>query len=507
MKKFIFSRIFASCLILLIISGWTPAQAQTTSSAGLILSPLSPASASIIAGTSTEILKFNARATGGNVSINQIGFGLDALNTSFCNYATLITLYDADTASRLGQTVSMDENCSAVFTLSPPRVIANGANKNFVVWVFFGSNAPIGSQFQFLLDQLSASDDTGNQVQTQGFNSIISPTMTISSADSSFSSSSGVSPNSGSISITTSSPLPNAVVGQPYSANVSFAQSGNSGIVVRYVGLPPGIGMPIVDGPSPVTSVTTIIGANATNDISLAGTSTVAGTYNITLSLDNNMGLVKTKQFSLTVNANGASLFPHPDNTNVLGPDGTVYRIQSGHRSPYTSAGAFLSYGFNQWETVIIATADDMSLPLTTYTPTGANTTTTYFIPPRNGSLINDHGTIYLITNGLRTGFTNAPAFLELGYSFANAADGDTSFMVTLPPISNSSIAHPDGTLINDHGTIYMAKDSSRVGIPSMDVFNSWGLKLKEVVPANSLDLSLPSGGTITTRMDNQLSI
>jgi hypothetical protein len=213
---------------------------------------------------------------------------------------------------------------------------------------------------------------------------------------------------------------------------------------------------------------------------------------------------------SLTISAKtpGPTNGPaHANYTNVVGPDGTVYRIEYGARYPYTSAGAFLSYGFNTWSTVLPATTGDLALDLPTYTPSGSTQSRTYFIPPRNGSLINDNGTVYLITNGLRTGFASSQAFLGLGYSFVNAQPGDTSFMVTLAPINSSAMAHPDGTLINDNGTIYLLKNNYRMGFPSMAVFYSWGLKLNEVVPANSYDRSAPVSGILNLRLDNQLSI
>ena len=197
----------------------------------------------------------------------------------------------------------------------------------------------------------------------------------------------------------------------------------------------------------------------------------------------------------------------HPSNTNILGPDGTVYLIQGGYRSPYTSAGAFLSYGFNYWASVMPATTGDMNLPLSNYTPSGSTNTVTYFIPPRNGSLINDRGTIYLITNGLRIGFASEQAFLGLGYSYATVQPGDTSFMVALAPINSNAMSHPDGTLVNDNGTIYIMKNNTKMGFPSLQVFFSWGFELNEVVPANSYDRGAPVSGLVNTRMANQLSI
>jgi hypothetical protein len=95
------------------------------------------------------------------------------------------------------------------------------------------------------------------------------------------------------------------------------------------------------------------------------------------------------------------------------------------------------------------------------------------YIPPRNGSLINDNGTIYLISDGQRIGFASAEAFSEFSYSFTNAQPGDTSFLVTQPPVTSSAIAHPDGTVINENGTLYVMQNGYREGVPSMKIFNS----------------------------------
>jgi hypothetical protein len=223
------------------------------------------------------------------------------------------------------------------------------------------------------------------------------------------------------------------------------------------------------------------------------------------LSVENTNGISAAFPVTIIDNSSGSA---HSVGTNVLGSDGTVYFISTGNtRSPYTSAGAFLSYKFNTWASVVSASSADMALPLTTYTPNGSTQVTTYFIPPRNGSLINDKGTVYLITNGLRAGFTLEKVFKELGFSFSNVYPGDTSFMATLAPINSSAIAHPDGTLINDNGTIYVMKNGNRMGFPSMAIFDSWGYWMGEAVKANSYDRQAPVSGVIQTRMSNQLSI
>lgn len=313
----------------------------------------------------------------------------------------------------------------------------------------------------------------------------------------------------GSLTITGTS-LPSATVGQSYSATIPYSYSGSPALNATWTGLPNGI---IGQGlPSDPNHVIGLLGNSLS--LTLSGMPTQSGTYTVNLQMTDQGSLNVSKQFALVVNPTSpaTTLQPmsgsaHANYTNVVGPDGTVYRIDGSARYPYTSAGAFLSYGFNTWATVVPATSGDMALPVATYTPSGSTQQTTYFIPPRNGSLINDKGTIYLITNGTRVGFANAQSFLELGYSFANAQPGDTSFMVTLAPINNSATAHPDGTLIRDGKTIYLLKNNTRLGIPSMSVFYSWGLNMNEVVPANNYDLAAPVSGVLNTRMENQLSI
>jgi len=277
--------------------------------------------------------------------------------------------------------------------------------------------------------------------------------------------------------------LPSATVGQAYSASVEVSSNGqfSPNFIVNF--LPNGIS---VSNASAGWS-NSIYGdgtkdSNGYYHVDLAGTPTQAGNSAVTVEVSNTFhSLDVSKTYSLTVNPAPANTNPgtndnvtngqaHPTNTNIVGLDGTVYLIQNGFRSPYTSAGAFLSYRFNSWANVVPATSGDLVLPITPY---GGSATVIYFIPPRNGSLINDKGTIYLMTQGQRAGFVSSKVFLALGYSFSNAQPGDASFMGTLAPISNSSIVHPDGTLVRYNGTIYIMKNGTRMGFPSMQVFTS----------------------------------
>ena len=197
----------------------------------------------------------------------------------------------------------------------------------------------------------------------------------------------------------------------------------------------------------------------------------------------------------------------HPEGANVVGPDGTVYRVANGTRSPYTSAGAFLSYGYNNWGEVETANSEDMALPVGTYTPTASSGSMPTYIPPRDGSLINDHGTIYIVYDHYRQGFTSAQVFTGLGYKFTDVLPGDASFLSELSPINSADIAHPSGTVVNDHGTICTIQSPFKTGgkpgkkcFATLADMNSWGVKTNEIIPANSFDHDLPINGVIATR-------
>jgi hypothetical protein len=104
----------------------------------------------------------------------------------------------------------------------------------------------------------------------------------------------------------------------------------------------------------------------------------------------------------------------HALGSNIVTPQGTVYTITKENNQvvirPYTSPGAFLSFGYNTWESISGASAEDMALPVGS------------FIAPQDGKIIcsdrgADKGTCYLITSGKKAGFTSAYVFTQLGYN------------------------------------------------------------------------------------------
>jgi hypothetical protein len=193
----------------------------------------------------------------------------------------------------------------------------------------------------------------------------------------------------------------------------------------------------------------------------------------------------------------------HAIGTSVKDGDGTVYQIAKNNngilvRRPYTSAGAFLSYGFNSFSNVINANAGDLELPVGD------------FIPPQDGSLmcsdrLPDKGTCYLIVRAKKAGFTSADVFTGLGFRFTNTMSGDVSWMESDDLINDPNEPHRSGVLINSNGTIQLVAASGLVGIPSLASFNSWGYSFRSVVPANAADKRRVQIGVLPARQPGEL--
>lgn len=178
-------------------------------------------------------------------------------------------------------------------------------------------------------------------------------------------------------------------------------------------------------------------------------------------------------------------------------PDGTVWFITSDmQKRPFTSAGAFLSYGFLSFSQVKDADASVTSLP------TGS------FIAPQDGRIFcatmtkgsDVAGECSLITGGQKAAFTSSNVFSGQGYSFSRAYYGDSSFLSKTSNIDMSSAQHRPGTLINNGGTVQLVVNGGLWGVPSLDVFNSWGWSFADVVPSNAADVTLAQIGIIPGR-------
>lgn len=183
--------------------------------------------------------------------------------------------------------------------------------------------------------------------------------------------------------------------------------------------------------------------------------------------------------------------------------DGTVWFITKDmQRRPFTSWGAFMSYGFLSGAQIKDADSSVTALPQGS------------FIAPQDGRIFcatetkgtDVKGECSLVTAGKKAAFTSASVFTGQGYSFSRAYSGDSSFLEKTSNIDNASAQHRVGTLINNGGTVQLVVNGGLWGVPSMDVFNSWGWSFSDVVPANSADVLLSQVGVIPARMAGELS-
>ena len=195
----------------------------------------------------------------------------------------------------------------------------------------------------------------------------------------------------------------------------------------------------------------------------------------------------------------------HSVGQNISSTDGTVWMVYQGTsgvcRRAYTSAGAFLSYGFNSWSQVVAANSDDLALAVCSEG----------FIPPQDGSVIfsdrgADKGTGYILSGSMKYGFPTEAIFKGQGYNYATAMWADISWVGMGGVINSADAAHLPGSLVNNAGTVQLVGNSGLMGIPDLATFNSWGYSFAKVEPANANDKAKAQTGVMATRLAGQLS-
>ncbi len=195
----------------------------------------------------------------------------------------------------------------------------------------------------------------------------------------------------------------------------------------------------------------------------------------------------------------------HGIDSVVKTSDGTIWFITTEGsntvRRPFTSFGAFQSYGFMSLSNVVDADAQDLAYPAGS------------FIAPQDGKIFcatetkgsDVKGECSLVTGGQKAAFTSAAVFGGLGFSFSRALYGDSSFLSKTSNIDNTTSAHVVGVAVNNNGTVQLRVSNGLWGIPSIEVFNSYGYSFADVVPANAADKALTQVGVMTARQPGQL--
>jgi hypothetical protein len=261
-----------------------------------------------------------------------------------------------------------------------------------------------------------------------------------------------------------------ATVGQLYNSNaITFNQTGSTNpILVSFTGLPSGIGMPVTSSSGQVVSSTQYSQTQQSYFIGLTGTPTQAGNYNVTLTLNNQSGLTQTQQFFLVVNQAG-NIVPSLQITTTSLPNATVGQAY----------GGTIAFTYNGSKNVNITIS---GLPAGVQAPT----------------YIGNSGSI----GGSEIDFRGAPTTVGTYTVTVSLSDGTITsntqqFSLVVNPAQGSSSARVGQLVVMQNATVYLVGSSGLYGIPSLDVFNSWGWSFTQVVPANSAEQALSQIGLI----------
>jgi hypothetical protein len=270
------------------------------------------------------------------------------------------------------------------------------------------------------------------------------------------------------------------------------------------------------------TNATSVSIDKGVGSVAASGTKAVTPTQSTTYTLTaTGSGGTVTKTVAVTVGATSVITPPvvtppvvtppvtgaHSAGANIKTSDGTVWMILAGNcRSAYTSAGAFLSYGFNSWTNLVDANSADLSLPVCAK----------QFIPPQDGQIIvsdrgSDMNTAYFISGGVKHGFVSKAVYDGQGFPMSRltgpkSVRADISWMTPGSNIEKAAAAHLPGTLVNKDGTILLVGSSSLLGIPDPTTFLSWGYSFDNTVKANAADRAVAVNGVMVGRQAGQLS-
>jgi SpoIID/LytB domain protein len=181
----------------------------------------------------------------------------------------------------------------------------------------------------------------------------------------------------------------------------------------------------------------------------------------------------------------------HPDGTLLKGSGTTVWRVENGKLRPFTSPRPLATWG--RWPEVLrVPNAWLLQYPSDRW-------------GFRDGTLIRTpNGTVWIISDGDRRGFSSAAVFEGLGYDWddiVNVSWTEAEIHDVGAAVSSTS-EHPNGTLMRAEGTptVWWLDNGRKRGIPSGKILESWFDWEEIIVLAQSKVDSYPTGATLGFR-------
>lgn len=161
-----------------------------------------------------------------------------------------------------------------------------------------------------------------------------------------------------------------------------------------------------------------------------------------------------------------------------------VYYIENGKRRPIESPNMLRSQF--RWEDLVVNTPVDVDA-----IPLGAEMTY------RDGSLLSNRGTVYVISDGTRRPIESANAFLQKGYKWSNVIAVSDAELAPHPQgaMLTAGDKHPNGSLLlRPGGEVYTIKNGQRRYIPSPLIFEA-RYRWESIIPVSEDYLNTYSRG------------
>lgn len=187
----------------------------------------------------------------------------------------------------------------------------------------------------------------------------------------------------------------------------------------------------------------------------------------------------------------------HPTGTPLRGTPSQRFVMRSGVRRFVMTDRVFNSWRYRDAEVVRVSDARlasyDAGNPVRGY---------------RDGSLISTpDGTVWIVSQGQRRGFTSIDTFAGLGYSWSNVRPVPWGEALLHPEgaIVASAAQHPDGTLLQGSGpTVWWLQGGKKRPIPSVAVFESW-FRWSEIVRYDDARIASYPDGLVLGFRDGSL--